>query len=72
MNMGELHAAVRRTAFFRFYQELNDFLPVTRRQKTFAYEFCHSPSVKDTIEAASSASSRLISRSVAVAAGLCG
>ena len=28
-----LHAPVMRTAFFRFYAELNDFLPVKRRKE---------------------------------------
>jgi uncharacterized protein with PIN domain len=36
---------------FRFYEELNDFLPPTRRKQSFRYEFEGSPSVKDAIEA---------------------
>ncbi len=39
------------TAFFRFYAELNDFLPTNKRQKTFSYRFFGRPSVKDAIEA---------------------
>jgi hypothetical protein len=35
----------------RFYAELNDFLPETRRQREFNYDFSGTPSVKDTIEA---------------------
>ena len=37
-------------AFFRFYAELNDFLPVARRQVTFPHPFDHRASVKDMIE----------------------
>jgi uncharacterized protein with PIN domain len=45
------HAPVKRRAEFRFYAELNDFLPQRRRQRPFAYGFRGTPSVKDTIEA---------------------
>jgi len=38
-------------ASFRFYAELNDFLPPERREGAFAYGFTGSPSVKDAIEA---------------------
>ena len=38
-------------ASFRFYAELNDFLPADRRQVTFVHAFDGRPSVKDTIEA---------------------
>lgn len=38
-------------AYFRFYAELNDFLPQERRFVTFTYPFDLSPSVKDAIEA---------------------
>jgi uncharacterized protein len=38
-------------AEFRFYAELNDFLPPARRQSAFAYAFNGTPSVKDAIEA---------------------
>jgi uncharacterized protein with PIN domain len=40
-----------KTAQFRFYAELNDFLPSHQRQKTFPYPFMGSPSIKDAIEA---------------------
>jgi len=40
-----------RTAHFRFFEELNDFLPEKLRKTTFAYEFTGTPSVKDAIEA---------------------
>lgn len=39
------------TAFFRFYEELNDFLPKERYKKCFRYEFIGNPSIKDTVEA---------------------
>ena len=38
-------------ALFRFYEELNDFLPLERRKAAFAYEFDRRASVKDMIEA---------------------
>jgi uncharacterized protein with PIN domain len=38
-------------AFFRFYAELNDFLPENRKAQTFSYPFTGSPAIKDTIEA---------------------
>lgn len=39
------------TAAFRFYEELNDFLPPARRKCSFAHVFDGTPAVKDTIEA---------------------
>ena len=39
------------TATFRFYAELNDFLPSGKRQCSIAYDFHGSPAVKDAIEA---------------------
>lgn len=42
---------VENIAYFRFYAELNDFLPPTKRQKTFPYRFKGNPSIKDPIEA---------------------
>lgn len=38
-------------AYFRFYEELNDFLPSDKRKTSFPYEFNGNPSVKDAIEA---------------------
>ena len=38
-------------AYFRFYEELNDFLPPQRKKTEFPYEFTGTPSVKDAIEA---------------------
>ncbi|HLP71954.1 MAG TPA: Mut7-C RNAse domain-containing protein [Bacteroidales bacterium] len=37
-------------AWFRFYEELNDFLPSSRRKQEFMFEFENDPSVKDVIE----------------------
>jgi len=39
-----------KTAQFRFYAELNDFLPGKKRQKPFPYKFMGKPSIKDVIE----------------------
>ncbi len=41
----------QKTAQFRFYEELNDFLPVGVKKTTFPYRFSGSPAVKDAIEA---------------------
>jgi uncharacterized protein len=38
-------------AYFRFYEELNDFLPLEKRKRLFSFEFSGNPSVKDSIEA---------------------
>lgn len=38
------------TAHFRFYEELNDFLPQKNRKKEFAYTFFDKPSVKEAVE----------------------
>lgn len=40
-----------RTAFFRFYEELNDFLPPEKHKRTFSHQFSGQPAVKDVIEA---------------------
>jgi len=40
-----------RHAEVRFYSELNDFLPPSRRQQIIPYTFNGSPSIKDVIEA---------------------
>ncbi len=39
------------TSQFRFYEELNDFLPADRQNQFFSYLFNGSPSIKDPIEA---------------------
>lgn len=37
--------------YFRFYEELNDFLPRHKRHKEIAYELVNRSAIKDTIEA---------------------
>ena len=39
-----------KTATFRFYEELNDFLPRGRRKVDFEYPFIGSPKIKEVIE----------------------
>ncbi len=39
-----------KTAFVRFYEELNDFLPKGKRKVRFEHKFSGSPSIKDMIE----------------------
>lgn len=38
-------------AEFRFYEELNDFLPKELKKKSFEYQFSGNPTIKDAIEA---------------------
>jgi uncharacterized protein with PIN domain len=38
-------------AQFRFYEELNDFLPPEKKKQPFAYHFSGMPAIKDAIEA---------------------
>jgi uncharacterized protein len=45
------HTPAASHAEFRFYEELNDFLPKAQRNQAFAWSFRGTPSVKDTIEA---------------------
>jgi uncharacterized protein with PIN domain len=47
----ETREAWRRSARFRFYEELNDFLPARRRKREFDQTFDGSPAVKDVVEA---------------------
>ena len=39
-----------KTAFFRFYEELNDFLPKAKRKTRFEHNFIDRTSIKDMIE----------------------
>ena len=39
-----------KTVYFRFYEELNDFLPKEKRKKRFEHIFIDRTSVKDMIE----------------------
>lgn len=50
MDRGQ-HTPITHTAFFRFYEELNDFLPEAQRKTTFSYVFRGTPTIKHTIEA---------------------
>jgi len=45
------HARNERSAEFRFYEELNDFLPVDRRKVSFKQTFQGTPAVRDVIQA---------------------
>lgn len=42
---------LKKTATFRFYGDLNDFLPADDRQADVSYRFWGQPAVKDAIEA---------------------
>jgi len=46
-----LHARAVSRAQFRFYEELNDFLPPALRKREFSYAFHGTPAIKDAIEA---------------------
>ena len=37
-------------ALFRFYEELNDFLPLEKGKRDVTYVFSGKPSIKDAIE----------------------
>jgi uncharacterized protein with PIN domain len=39
-----------KTAYFRFYEELNDFLPIEKKKKQFEHNFSGRNSIKDMIE----------------------
>ncbi len=41
----------KKQAEFRFYEELNDFLPDAKKKRSFIYHFNGNPSIKDAIEA---------------------
>jgi uncharacterized protein with PIN domain len=45
------HARPTRSAEFRFYEELNDFLPAERRKVSFVHSFHGCPAVRDVIQA---------------------
>lgn len=44
------HEPVIRTSYFRFYEELNDFLTVKFFKKIYPFSFNGTPSVKNSIE----------------------
>ena len=45
------HSPISRFAEFRFYEELNDFLPAEKHKTSFRMPFFGTPSVKDVIQA---------------------
>jgi uncharacterized protein with PIN domain len=45
------HARPERSAQFRFYEELNDFLPACRRKVSFTHLFAGTPAIRDVIQA---------------------
>ena len=47
----EDHSRTTCSAEFRFYEELNDFLPEELRKVSFHQTFCGTPSVKDMVQA---------------------
>ena len=47
---GRVEQRIMKKAFFRFYEELNDFLPAPIRKREFPYEFDGRPAVKHVIE----------------------
>lgn len=51
LNPAEGERSEMKKAQFRFYEELNDFLPENRKKVPFQYAFMGRPSVKDAIEA---------------------
>jgi uncharacterized protein with PIN domain len=42
---------MNKKAEFRFYEELNDFLPKEKQKRSFTYQFFGNPAIKDVIEA---------------------
>ncbi len=46
-----MQRAYPHTAAFRFYEELNDFLPAKKRKRTLAFHFDGRPAVKFAVEA---------------------
>lgn len=47
----DTHVPAHHSARFRFYEELNDFLPLPLRKTSFYHQFFNRPAIKDTIEA---------------------
>ena len=50
-HMPDDHPRPTCSAEFRFYEELNDFLPEEQRKVSFRHSFHGTPSVKDTVQA---------------------
>ncbi len=51
INLSSMTNVVKKVAYFRFYAELNDFLPYAHRYKSHPYRFWGKPSIKNTIQA---------------------
>ncbi len=51
MEIYNRHQPIKRLSYFRFYEELNDFLSKDLHNKEFSYEFIGKPAIKDTIQA---------------------
>jgi len=51
MTATESHPRKTRFAEFRFYEELNDFLPLNKRKTSFRWPFFNTPAVRDVIQA---------------------
>jgi len=51
INIKKLKKLIPKSATFRFYEELNDFLPIDKKKKVFSYNFEGNPSIKDAVEA---------------------
>ncbi|MEH6471793.1 MAG: Mut7-C RNAse domain-containing protein [Halopseudomonas sp.] len=49
--MTDDHRPLIHRSEFRFYGQLNDFLPAARRQRCFSFGYSRTPSVRDTIQA---------------------
>ncbi len=45
-----IHQSELRTSYFRFYEELNDFLPEHFFKEIYPFSFSGTPSVKNLIE----------------------
>ena len=50
MQLNKIMMKKSNKAVFRFYEELNDYLPEEKKKVFFAYNFKGSPSVRDVIE----------------------
>jgi len=46
----ENHPPILRTSYFRFYEELNDFLPEQFFKEIYPFSFRGTPSAKNVIE----------------------
>nr|WP_262921400.1 Mut7-C ubiquitin/RNAse domain-containing protein [Maribellus maritimus] len=49
-NIVDSHTSVIRSSKFRFYEELNDFLPKEWKKTIFSFSFTGTPSIKNVVE----------------------